>query len=71
MILTNTYQASVEGYNKYLNLNDQKALDLIKATVDLAKVARTQFLQKSPNAKPPLVAASIGPYGKYIFNVVI
>lgn len=46
-ILTNTYQASVEGYVEYLNLNEEESVELIKATVKLAHVARAMFLNEA------------------------
>lgn len=36
VILTNTYQASVEGFTTYLPLNREQSIDLIKSTVKLA-----------------------------------
>lgn len=45
-IITNTYQASLEGYNKYLNFDDEQSIKLIKDTVKLAHVARSLFLKK-------------------------
>lgn len=45
-IITNTYQASVEGYNKYLNFDNEKSIKLIKDTVKLAHVARSMYLQR-------------------------
>lgn len=45
-ILTNTYQASVEGYAEYLNFNDDESIKLIEDTVKLAHVARARFLKE-------------------------
>lgn len=39
IISTNTYQASVDGFQKYLNLDRQQSLDLIKEAVVLARKA--------------------------------
>lgn len=36
LILTNTYQASVEGFTQHLPLNRDQSVDLIKSTVKLA-----------------------------------
>ena len=67
IILTNTYQASIEGYKEYLKLNDEESFELIKSTVKLAHVARDKFVKSNGerlNFKKPLIFASIGPYGK-------
>lgn len=42
--MTNTYQASVEGYNEYLHFKTDQSIKLIKDTVRLAHVARSMFL---------------------------
>lgn len=42
--MTNTYQASVEGYNEYLDYTTDQSIKLIKDTVRLAHVARSMFL---------------------------
>lgn len=42
MVVTATYQASVEGYKKRFSLNDKEALDLIQQGVTLAKQARDE-----------------------------
>lgn len=69
IILTNTYQASVEGYTKHLHLDREQSIDLIKSTVQLAHIARDQFLQKNANApSKPLIFASIGPYGAHLHD---
>lgn len=49
IILTNTYQASVEGYTKYLNLSEDESIELIKNTVKLAHEAREMFLSENNN----------------------
>lgn len=61
-IITNTYQASVEGYNKYLNFNDEQSIKLIKDTVKLAHVARSTFLKSKgvqSGVQSPLIVGSI------------
>lgn len=68
VILTNTYQASVEGYKKYLKLDESESLDLIKKTVGLAHVAREKYLEDINNTGAPLIAASIGPYGAHLHD---
>lgn len=68
IILTNTYQASVEGYTKYLNLDREQSIDLIKSTVQLAHVARDKFLETRSDQEKPLIFASIGPYGAHLHD---
>lgn len=66
IILTNTYQSSIEGYKEYLKLNDEESFELIKSTVKLAHVARDKYVSSNSeksNLKRPLIFASIGPYG--------
>lgn len=70
VIITNTYQASVEGYGQYLQLDKDQSLDLIKSTVQLAHLARDRFLAENENlrTKDPMIAASIGPYGAHLHD---
>lgn len=66
IITTNTYQASIDGFMKYLGLNQEESIDLIKKAVDLAKDAVTIFMEENTDQTGvirPLIAASIGPYG--------
>lgn len=39
VIITNTYQSSVDGFKKYLNLNHDDSIALIKQAVHLARQA--------------------------------
>ena len=69
IILTNTYQASVEGYMEYLHLDREQSIDLIKSTVKLAHIARDKFLKTiRPEETIPLIFASIGPYGAHLHD---
>lgn len=70
IILTNTYQASVEGYMEYLKLSQDKSIELIKNTVKLAHQARDSFLQENNNnnREVPRIFASIGPYGAHLHD---
>lgn len=67
-IMTNTYQASIEGYMEYLDLSEEGSLQLIKSTVKLAQIARTKYLAENNVDKIPLVVASIGPYGAHLHD---
>ncbi|XP_076749726.1 betaine-homocysteine S-methyltransferase [Xylocopa sonorina] len=68
IILTNTYQASVDGFSKYMNITEEESLNLFCKAVDYAKEARNLYKQGIENGKnilnaSPLIAGSIGPYG--------
>ena len=63
--ITASYQASVAGFAQR-GLDSEQALKLIARSVTLAKEARTQFLGECPNAQPPLIAGSVGPYGAFL-----
>uniref|UniRef100_A0AAG5CSX4 Protein kinase domain-containing protein n=1 Tax=Anopheles atroparvus TaxID=41427 RepID=A0AAG5CSX4_ANOAO len=70
-ILTNTYQASIEGYMDYLDLNEDESIKLIKASVELARRARTRYLAEkleNKSHKIPWVVGSIGPYGAHLHD---
>ncbi|XP_075153887.1 betaine-homocysteine S-methyltransferase-like [Haematobia irritans] len=74
IILTNTYQTSVEGYVEYLDLDAKQSLELIKKTVRLAHVAKEKYLAECfeaglrINEGFPLIIASIGPYGAHLHD---
>ncbi|XP_055598780.1 homocysteine S-methyltransferase-like [Uranotaenia lowii] len=65
-IMTNTYQASVEGYMEFLDLSEDAGLQLIKSTVKLAHKARARYLAENNVREVPLIVASIGPYGAHL-----
>lgn len=39
MVLTNTYQATVDGFMKHINLSKEESLELIKLGVKICKEA--------------------------------
>ncbi|KAH8352997.1 hypothetical protein KR084_008024 [Drosophila pseudotakahashii] len=66
IILTNTYQSSVEGFVKYLGVSKDRGVELIQKSVHLATEAKKQFLTETGSGLEsafPLILASIGPYG--------
>ncbi|XP_052888652.1 AP2-associated protein kinase 1 [Anopheles moucheti] len=70
-ILTNTYQASIEGYMDFLDLNEDESVQLIKSSVELARRARTRYLAEkleNKSHKIPWVVGSIGPYGAHLHD---
>lgn len=72
IIMTNTYQASVGGFVKYLGITPEAGLDLIKSAVSLAKESREKYLKEITNNgesdRNPLIAGSIGPYGAHLHD---
>lgn len=50
VIITNTYQASVEGYMKYLGLTRQQSKDLMLNTTKLAVRARQIYQNENPSS---------------------
>lgn len=63
IITTSSYQASFEGFARR-GLNRQQAAGLMQLSVALALQARDGFMAGNEGrGMPPLVAASIGPYG--------
>ncbi|MGB2956537.1 MAG: homocysteine S-methyltransferase [Anaerolineales bacterium] len=64
-IITSSYQASIPGFMT-LGHDRATAETLILKSVKLAEEAIKDFRVSHPNSYPPLVAASIGPYGAYM-----
>lgn len=65
IIETNTYQASMPGFVKYLDKSEEESLQLIKTAVDLAKKAVRTYkeIKGTEVSNPePLIAGSVGPY---------
>lgn len=65
--ITASYQASIAGFAER-DINETKAIELIKKSVALARKARDDFWKEheQSNRPKPLVAASVGPYGAYL-----
>jgi homocysteine S-methyltransferase len=61
-ITSGSYQVSFDGFEK-VGMTRQDAALALSQSVEIAKRARTRFLEKYPAARLPLVAASLGPYG--------
>ncbi|EZA54367.1 hypothetical protein DMN91_002352 [Ooceraea biroi] len=71
VIETNTYQASVPGLMKHLELSERESLELIAKAVSLAKAAVNVYVEESGEQcvnKTPMVAGSCGPYGAYLHD---
>ncbi|XP_071453856.1 uncharacterized protein [Hetaerina americana] len=77
LITTNTFQASIGGFVKYLNISEEEALQLMADAVSYAREAITLYQTerasslltalKNDNRSNPddkiLIAGSVGPYG--------
>jgi homocysteine S-methyltransferase len=69
IIITASYQASVDGFCQELGLTRHEALDLIGRSVAIAKEAQQLYSQRQRSEGVvkgrglPLVAGSVGPYG--------
>lgn len=74
IIETNTYQASITGFVKYLDITPEESLGLVRKGVELAKDAVALYqreceLNENPVVNPePLIAGSCGPYGAALHN---
>ena len=63
---TASYQATVEGFARR-GLDENRALALIRRSVELAAAARSDFLAESGSQAGKLfIAGSIGPYGAFL-----
>jgi homocysteine S-methyltransferase len=68
VIITASYQASFPGFAAR-GLSHDAAADLMRLSVQLALDARAAYLADHGAATaPPLIAASIGPYGAYLHD---
>lgn len=64
-ITTASYQASLPGLAA-LGLGAAEIEAVLRASVDIAAQARSEFLRRHPQAVRPLIAASVGPYGAWL-----
>ncbi|CAI8044423.1 Homocysteine S-methyltransferase 1, partial [Geodia barretti] len=68
VLITASYQASVEGFRRELGVSEVEARDLIGRSVTLAREARSQFISENVTTDTPVgrevqIAGSVGPYG--------
>lgn len=69
VLMTNTYQASIEGFVNHLGLNEEESYKLIKNAVNLAKTARSYYANEVGSiAENILIAGAIGPYGSSLHD---
>ena len=72
VLITASYQASIEGF-KRRGLNEAQVRTLFRLSVQLAAEAIAEHLAEERSALsrlPPLIAASIGPYGAYLAETI-
>lgn len=60
VILTNSYQISCQGFNKYLDLDVKSTTDAIQSSVKLAKCAVNKSGKQGNGI---LIGGSVGPFG--------
>ncbi|XP_066521686.1 homocysteine S-methyltransferase YbgG-like isoform X2 [Hoplias malabaricus] len=70
VITTATYQATIEGFIKYLGLKPEDAEELLMSGVQIAKETATDFMSScaTSDRRVPLVAGSLGPYGAFLHD---
>ncbi|CAH2066711.1 unnamed protein product, partial [Iphiclides podalirius] len=72
LIITNTYQASVDGFVEHLGVTADQAYELMLRAVELAKRARSLYLEEYEDCiqddHVPLVVGSVGPYGAHLHD---
>ncbi|XP_029285472.1 homocysteine S-methyltransferase isoform X2 [Cottoperca gobio] len=70
VITTATYQASISGFIKHLDVSSERARELLMSGVHLAKESVDRFVSDTRPAGPrrPLVAGSVGPYGAFLLD---
>ncbi|XP_077259069.1 betaine-homocysteine S-methyltransferase-like [Temnothorax americanus] len=68
IIETNTYQATIDGFVKYLGITEEESLEIIRKAVAYAKDAVNAYskeIEDNENVRnrKPLIAGACGPYG--------
>lgn len=67
IVETASYQASREGFRE-VGMGGLMADRLLGRSVELARRARDEYLADNPDARVPLIAASIGPWGAVLHD---
>lgn len=67
IIETNSYQASIPGFMKYLNISEKESYELIKKSVYLVKEA-IKLCKEEGFKDVPLIAGSVGAYGAFLHD---
>lgn len=76
--ITASYQASLAGLGKHINLSEEQGKDVVRKSVQLAQEARDEWVEehgkslgsaeKSQLRDRLFVAGSVGPYGAFLAN---
>ncbi|CAA9962055.1 Homocysteine S-methyltransferase [Pyrenophora teres f. maculata] len=66
--ITASYQASIPGLVKHLQLSERGAKDVVKKSVELAQEARDHYITESTAevGNQLFIAGSVGPYGAFL-----
>ncbi|RMZ70593.1 homocysteine S-methyltransferase [Pyrenophora seminiperda CCB06] len=66
--ITASYQASIPGLVKHLQLNEQEAKNVVRKSVELAREARAQYMAETSAevGNKLFIAGSVGPYGAFL-----
>lgn len=48
----------------HLGVSEAEARSLIKLSVSLAREAREEYMKENPGSSVPLIAGSVGPFGR-------
>lgn len=74
--ITASYQASLAGLSKHLNLNEEEGKDVVRKSVKLAQEARDEWVEEHAKGLSSsershirnrlFVAGSVGPYGAFL-----
>uniref|UniRef100_A0A1B6LAI6 Hcy-binding domain-containing protein n=1 Tax=Graphocephala atropunctata TaxID=36148 RepID=A0A1B6LAI6_9HEMI len=67
MVMTNTYQATVDGFKKHLGFDQEKTLELVKSSITICKEAIDIEKQKG-DKKSVSIVGLVGPYGVHLNN---
>lgn len=68
IVTTSTYQASVDGYENYLGLEEGEALQLIKDSVRLVQEGRKMAENETGKKYSIEIAGAVGPYGAFLHD---
>ncbi|XP_075938988.1 homocysteine S-methyltransferase [Anarhichas minor] len=70
VVTTATYQASIPGFIRHLEVSSEGSRELLMSGVQLAKDSVDRFVcdARPSGRRRPLVAASIGPYGAFLLD---
>lgn len=68
IISTGSYQATVDGYKTYVNMDKEQSLQVIRNSVSLARQGIEMAQSETGQTFNVKVAGSVGPYGAYLHD---